>query len=414
MPPPSRPPQPPSSKPAAAAAAADAILLNFDDTVDHHSYESQSSAPARPPKPDTAGFSLLLDLDDDGPTEHQAPAPTSDNQFDIFTNNSTSSTKSNPTTTTTTKGTGNLLLEFDNFQTSDQPLNSSYPTSTMTTLTPNPQSGTFDPFAALNMPTAAAAPTMKPTNLPFATQRNSSSQSNLQSLNSQKPRDPFGDLFMSGMPANSTGQSQQQTNSATSSQNNLNQASRGGSATPTFQTQPSYQPNYNPPKPNYNIPTPPSATATTPSSSANKPPTAATTKGASFLGEFLPENFTKNAARDKMSLKDMRREIDVKEMDPDKLRVAEWTEGKKANLRALLCSLNTVLWPDEAKWRQVGMHELVTPDDVKKVYRRALLCVHPDKLGAEHASYNLASMIQIELNDAWSRFQSEAGQQNLF
>lgn len=55
------------------------------------------------------------------------------------------------------------------------------------------------------------------------------------------------------------------------------------------------------------------------------------------------------------------------------------TEGKKNNIRALLCSMHMVLWED-AKWQKCEMHQLVTPADVKKAYRRACLAVHPDKV----------------------------------
>lgn len=55
------------------------------------------------------------------------------------------------------------------------------------------------------------------------------------------------------------------------------------------------------------------------------------------------------------------------------------TEGKKNNIRALLCSMHTVLWPD-AKWTKCEMHQLVSAADVKKAYRKACLAVHPDKV----------------------------------
>lgn len=53
------------------------------------------------------------------------------------------------------------------------------------------------------------------------------------------------------------------------------------------------------------------------------------------------------------------------------------TEGKKSIIRALLCSMHTVLWPD-AKWQKCEMHQLVA--DVKKAFRKACLAVHPDKV----------------------------------
>lgn len=41
--------------------------------------------------------------------------------------------------------------------------------------------------------------------------------------------------------------------------------------------------------------------------------------------------------------------------------------------------MHTVLW-DGAKWNKCEIHQLVTPADVKKAYRKACLAVHPDKV----------------------------------
>lgn len=60
-------------------------------------------------------------------------------------------------------------------------------------------------------------------------------------------------------------------------------------------------------------------------------------------------------------------------------RLAAWKAGKQENLRALLCSLDSVLWP-EAGWKKVGMHELVLANKVKVVYMRGIAKVHPDKV----------------------------------
>ena len=87
-------------------------------------------------------------------------------------------------------------------------------------------------------------------------------------------------------------------------------------------------------------------------------------------------------------MKDLRRDELVKSSDPDKLRVQEWAEGKEKNIRALLCSLHTVLWEGESKWKEVGMHQLVTADGVKKAFRRACLVVHPDKVRADCSVQN--------------------------
>lgn len=52
------------------------------------------------------------------------------------------------------------------------------------------------------------------------------------------------------------------------------------------------------------------------------------------------------------TINQMRKVEAAKTMDPDRLKVTEWTEGKKGNLRALLCSLHTVLWPEADRWQR--------------------------------------------------------------
>ncbi|KAG0724530.1 putative tyrosine-protein phosphatase auxilin [Chionoecetes opilio] len=102
----------------------------------------------------------------------------------------------------------------------------------------------------------------------------------------------------------------------------------------------------------------------------------------------------------------------AKNMDPEKLKVMEWTEGKKKNIRALICSLHAIIWTG-CKWQECGMHQLVQPHDVKKMYRKACLAVHPDKCtGTEHES--LAKLIFMELNDAYSEFENDESQQQIF
>ncbi|KAH0628437.1 hypothetical protein JD844_009603 [Phrynosoma platyrhinos] len=90
----------------------------------------------------------------------------------------------------------------------------------------------------------------------------------------------------------------------------------------------------------------------------------------------------------------------------------DWIDGKERNIRALLSTLHTVLWEGETKWKPVGMADLVTPDQVKKYYRKAVLVVHPDKaMGQSYEQY--AKMIFMELNDAWSEFENQ-GSKSLF
>ncbi|KAF7657151.1 hypothetical protein LDENG_00031230 [Lucifuga dentata] len=80
------------------------------------------------------------------------------------------------------------------------------------------------------------------------------------------------------------------------------------------------------------------------------------------------------------TIAEMRKEEMAKEMDPEKLKILDWIEGKERNIRALLSTMHTVLWEGETRWKPVGMADLVTPEQVKKVYRKAVLAVHPDKV----------------------------------
>uniref|UniRef100_A0A673C678 Cyclin-G-associated kinase n=1 Tax=Sphaeramia orbicularis TaxID=375764 RepID=A0A673C678_9TELE len=112
------------------------------------------------------------------------------------------------------------------------------------------------------------------------------------------------------------------------------------------------------------------------------------------------------------TIAEMRRQEITKEMDPLKLQILDWIEGKERNIRALLSTLHTVLWEGETRWRPVAIADLVTPDQVKKYYRKAVLVVHPDKAtGQPYEQY--AKMIFMELNDAWSEFENQ-GSKALF
>ena len=62
-------------------------------------------------------------------------------------------------------------------------------------------------------------------------------------------------------------------------------------------------------------------------------------------------------------------------------RLARWRKGKEGNLRALLGSLDTVLW-EGAGWKKVGMSELIVPGKVKIAYMKGIGKVHPDKVSA--------------------------------
>ncbi|EUB59717.1 Cyclin-G-associated kinase [Echinococcus granulosus] len=67
--------------------------------------------------------------------------------------------------------------------------------------------------------------------------------------------------------------------------------------------------------------------------------------------------------------------------DREALKVIEWLEGKEKNVRALLCTLNSVLW-EGVRWEQISMADVMTVKQVKQQYRKAARAVHPDKIQA--------------------------------
>ncbi|KAM7514749.1 hypothetical protein LguiA_004332 [Lonicera macranthoides] len=89
--------------------------------------------------------------------------------------------------------------------------------------------------------------------------------------------------------------------------------------------------------------------------------------------------------------------------------IKRWATGKEGNLRALLSSLQYVLWP-ECGWQPVSLTDLITSTSVKKVYYKATLCVHPDKVQQKGASLQqkyIAEKVFDLLKEAWNKFNKE-------
>eukprot|EP00549_Striatella_unipunctata_P004082 CAMPEP_0118682282 /NCGR_PEP_ID=MMETSP0800-20121206/5403_1 /TAXON_ID=210618 ORGANISM="Striatella unipunctata, Strain CCMP2910" /NCGR_SAMPLE_ID=MMETSP0800 /ASSEMBLY_ACC=CAM_ASM_000638 /LENGTH=486 /DNA_ID=CAMNT_0006578663 /DNA_START=30 /DNA_END=1490 /DNA_ORIENTATION=- len=63
-----------------------------------------------------------------------------------------------------------------------------------------------------------------------------------------------------------------------------------------------------------------------------------------------------------------------------KIRVWSEEHGKKKQLRALLCSMHTVLWPGSG-WKPVNLGDVLDASKCKKCYHKASRIVHPDKTG---------------------------------
>uniref|UniRef100_A0A0D3HPN5 J domain-containing protein n=1 Tax=Oryza barthii TaxID=65489 RepID=A0A0D3HPN5_9ORYZ len=89
--------------------------------------------------------------------------------------------------------------------------------------------------------------------------------------------------------------------------------------------------------------------------------------------------------------------------------IRRWAAGKEGNLRALLSTLQYILWP-ECGWQAVSLTDLITGAAVKKQYRKATLCIHPDKVQQKGANlqqkYTAEKVFDI-LKEAWNKFNSE-------
>ncbi|KAI3673192.1 hypothetical protein L6452_39308 [Arctium lappa] len=89
--------------------------------------------------------------------------------------------------------------------------------------------------------------------------------------------------------------------------------------------------------------------------------------------------------------------------------IKRWSSGKEGNLRALLSTLQYILGPDSG-WQAVSLTEIISSSAVKKAYRKATLCVHPDKLQQRGASVQhkyICEKVFDLLKAAWNRFNSE-------
>lgn len=74
-------------------------------------------------------------------------------------------------------------------------------------------------------------------------------------------------------------------------------------------------------------------------------------------------------------------------------RVNKWREGKRDNLRALIGSMENVLW-EGSGWKKVGLHELVVNSKVKINYMKAIGKCHPDKVSF---LYGFILSLQVEM-----------------
>eukprot|EP00743_Colponemidia_sp_Colp-15_P000696 GILK01000773.1.p2 GENE.GILK01000773.1~~GILK01000773.1.p2 ORF type:complete len:303 (+),score=81.56 GILK01000773.1:1701-2609(+) len=106
-------------------------------------------------------------------------------------------------------------------------------------------------------------------------------------------------------------------------------------------------------------------------------------------------------------LRDQKAAEDRRTMDEELgTRMETWCKrgGVLNNIRALLCTVHDVLWP-ESGWNRVNMADLVEGKKVKLVYMKAIRIVHPDKHNNDTADKKyIAQRVFEALNAAWDNF----------
>lgn len=114
-----------------------------------------------------------------------------------------------------------------------------------------------------------------------------------------------------------------------------------------------------------------------------------------------------------MNQRDLQSKLEQEERrriaDTVDVQIKRWAAGKEGNMRALLSSLQNVISPDYG-WQPVSLTDMITSASVKKVYRKATLCIHPDKVQQKGASleqkYTAEKVFDI-LKEAWTKFNAE-------
>jgi len=86
--------------------------------------------------------------------------------------------------------------------------------------------------------------------------------------------------------------------------------------------------------------------------------------------------------------------------------IRKWAgkDNQRNNIRALLCTLQDVVWA-ESGWVSLSFSDLMQPAQIKKNYFKAITRFHPDKnQTADYRQRYIAERVTNELNAAWDEF----------
>ncbi|KAK9765694.1 auxilin-like clathrin-binding protein required for normal clathrin function [Basidiobolus ranarum] len=113
-------------------------------------------------------------------------------------------------------------------------------------------------------------------------------------------------------------------------------------------------------------------------------------------------------AQDRFAEQEEEEKLRINDMVEDRLN--QWKSNKVGNLRAMIASLDSILW-QELNWKPCGLQDLIQPNQVKSKYMRAIAKLHPDKLSTNESVEHklLASGIFSTLNEAWDQFKAQNG-----
>lgn len=97
--------------------------------------------------------------------------------------------------------------------------------------------------------------------------------------------------------------------------------------------------------------------------------------------------------------------------DAHDANLTSWStqNNEKRNVRNLLTSMQNVLWPG-ARWKAVGLGDVIEPKKVKLHYRKAMLVVHPDRCSGQSVEVRfIAKRIFEAVNEAYQEFLKKEG-----
>ncbi|KAF8470194.1 hypothetical protein BDZ91DRAFT_781490 [Kalaharituber pfeilii] len=152
------------------------------------------------------------------------------------------------------------------------------------------------------------------------------------------------------------------------------------------------------PKPAARPAPPPKAASAPPSQTVRRPPPPPSQQSQEAVTRLREANAGAEALeREKLALYDSVND-----------RINAWKKGKEGNLRALLTSLDGILW-EGSGWKKVGMHELVLAGKVKVWYMKGIARVHPDKIPVDATTEQrmISGAVFSLLNEAWDKFKAD-------